>query len=175
MRCSIIAAIGLMLTAMAGPALAQSAGSIPPRTGTAPIQRSINASEVERLLRAQGYAAVDKISDTEFVVLTEDELKFSVGLTACDVQGQPPGCLGLSILASWGMEPGDRAKLVPVVETINSQYRIAKVMMIDQAIFMERYVITDGGVTLDHIAEELGQFEISAGLLLDAMIKALGL
>ncbi|MDZ4362789.1 YbjN domain-containing protein [Brevundimonas sp.] len=175
MRCSIIAAAGLMLAVIAGPALAQSAGTIAPRTGTAPIQRTLNTGEVERLLRAQGYAAVDKVSDTEFTVLTENALKFSVGLTACDVQGQPPGCLGLSILASWSMEPGDRAKLVPVVETINSQYRIAKVMMIDQAIFMERYVITDGGVTLDHIAEELGQFEISADLLLAAMITALGL
>ncbi|QQQ19617.1 YbjN domain-containing protein [Brevundimonas vitis] len=175
MRCSIIAFAGLMLAVIAGPALAQSTGSIPARTGTAPIQRSINVGEVERLLRAQGYAAVDKVSETEFIVLTENELKFSVALTACDVQGQPPGCLGLSILASWSMEPGDRAKLVPVVETINSQYRIAKVMMIDEAVLLERYVITDGGVTLDHIAEELGQFEISAGLLIDAMVKALGL
>jgi hypothetical protein len=101
-------------------------------------------------------------------------LKFSVELAVCDVAEAPPGCLGVSIFATWSMEPADRTKLQTVVDRFNNEYRIGKAMMLEDSLYAERYVITDGGVTLQHINDELAEFESLMSLFGEMMHEALG-
>lgn len=154
---------------IASPVQAQTA---PARTGTATIYRSINAAELNQVLTGKGYTVV-KENETDFAVTTESGFRFQVVLTACDVVGQPAGCLGVSLRATWGMEASDEPRLRPVVQNFNTEYRIGKALVLEDSVFVERYAIMDGGVTLDHIGNELTAFLVSADVLQRAMAGVL--
>jgi len=143
------------------------------RTGQAQVYRSVLASDVTTLLSGMGYTSVKKAEGGRFDVETRDGFKFSVELAVCDAENAPSGCLGVNFFASWTMEPGDEPKVRPAVDSFNSQYRIGKAMLIEDSVFAERYIITDGGVTLQHITDELEEFEAAmsdlGGMLQDAV------
>lgn len=164
----IIGAVCLSIALLTAPAaMAQTA-----RRSEATINRTINATEVIQALAAKGLTSVRKESETEISVVTEDGFRFLVMLMACDVPGLPAGCLGISLTSSWSLSPGDAARLRPIVDAFNEEYRIAKVLINDQALLLERYVITDGGVSLDHVGEEVVGFLSSASLLQTAVSQA---
>lgn len=144
-----------------------------PRTGTATIYRSLSAVDVKEVLNRQGYKSVVKENDTAFVITTTSGFRFRAMLMTCDVEGHPEGCLGLMLRAAWSMELTDEPKIRPVVQDFNSRFRIGKALIEENSVYLERYAITDGGVTLDHIGEELDEFLGSAEALQSNMFEAL--
>ena len=143
------------------------------RTATATIYRSLTAVEVKDILGRQGYKSVAKENETDFVITTTGGFRFRALLMACDIEGHPEGCLGLMLRAAWGLEAGDEPKIRPVVQDFNNRFRIGKALIEGDSVYLERYAITDGGVTLDHIGEELDEFLGSADALQSNMFEAL--
>lgn len=140
--------------AAAAPAWAQT----PPRKTTETVYHAMTASDLDALLAAEGYTDVDRVSDKQVNVTAADGFRFTLTQTACEIEGQPAGCLGLSIQATWTLKAGDEAALAPVVAAFNVDLPIAKALMFSDYIMLERYVITDGGVTLRHVASEIGEY-----------------
>ena len=143
------------------------------RTATATIYRALTAVEVKEVLSRQGYKSVAKENETDFVITTTSGFRFRALLMACDIEGHPPGCLGLMLRAAWSMEDSDEPKIRPVVQDFNNRFRIGKALIEEDSVYLERYVITDGGVTLDHIGQELVEFLGSADVLQTNMNEAL--
>jgi hypothetical protein len=162
-----LAAVPILLAAP--PAFAQE-----PRIGQAQVYRTVNPADMSTLLNGLDFQAVKKGGERRFDIETRDGFKFSVELTVCDVEDEPPGCLGVNLYATWGMEPGDETKLRAAVDRFNNEYRIGKALLLEDSVYAERYVITDGGVTLDHIRDEIGEFESAMGAFAELMAEALG-
>lgn len=161
--------ISLPVALAAAPADAQEA-----RVGSAQVYRTLLASDLSALLNGMEYASVKKSGDGRFDLETSDGFKYSVELMVCDIEDHPQGCLGVSIFASWTVHPGDETKLLAAVDKFNVEYRIGKAMIVDDTIYAERYVTTDGGVTLQHISEEIGEFEAAMGQLGTMMRDSVG-
>lgn len=164
------AATAVMVAPTSG--LAQDTGPLA-RTATSTIYRSLNAADVKEVLNRQGYKSVVKEDETVFLITTTSGFRFRAMLMTCDVEGHPEGCLGLMLRAAWSMELTDEPKISPVVQDFNSRFRIGKALIEENAVYLERYAITDGGVTLDHIGEELDEFLGSAEALQSNMFEAL--
>ncbi|GAA0644842.1 YbjN domain-containing protein [Brevundimonas lenta] len=162
-------AIGLPVAATTTPAAAQEA-----RVGQAQIYRSLLQSDLASLLNDMGFATVKKAQGGRFDIETTDGFKYSVELMICDLEDQPPGCLGVSIFATWGVNAGDETKLRGAIDNFNNEYRIGKALMLENSIYAERYVTTDGGVTLQHIREEIGEFEAAMFQFNEMMNQSLG-
>lgn len=143
------------------------------RTETATIYRSLTAVELKDVLDRQGYKSVNKQNETDFVITTTSGFQFRALLMTCDIEGEPSGCLGLMLRAAWSIETGDEVKIIPVVQDFNNRFRIGKALIEEDSVYLERYAITDGGVTLDHIGEEVDEFLGSADALQSNMFDAL--
>jgi len=163
---SVLAAFSL---GMALPAEAQN------RRGTEEVYFALTHADLQGILAAEGY---DELKQTEpgiFNITTDGGFKMTVEQRICDAEGQPEGCLGISIMASWGYSPEQRPTLEALANEFNGQYSIGKVIVFDDAIAIERYVITDGGVTREHVSRELNEFLNISDVLVEQMVEALGL
>ena len=169
MRYIIASALAALSLGMAVPAEAQS------RRGNEEVYRALTHADLQTLLAGQDYDEVKQPEPGIFNITVTDGFKMTVEQRLCDVEGQPPGCLGLSIMASWGYSPEQRPALEEFANTFNGEYSIAKVIVYDDAIAIERYVITDGGVTLEHIRRELSEFLSLSDVAVTQMIEVLGL
>ncbi|MBL0948310.1 YbjN domain-containing protein [Brevundimonas sp.] len=169
MRYVIAAMLAVFSLGMAVPAEAQS------RRGTEEVYFALTHADLQTVLSRQGYDELKQVEPGIFNITVEGGFKMTVEQRVCDEEGQPEGCLGLSIMASWGYSPEQRPTLEELANTFNGQYSIAKVIVFDEAIAIERYVITDGGVTLEHVSRELNEFLNISDVLVERMIEALGL
>jgi len=169
MRLVIAAVLAAVSLGVSVPAEAQSS------RGTEQVYFALSHSDLQGILAAEGY---DELKQTEpgiFNITTDGGFKLTVEQRVCDAEGQPEGCLGISIMASWGYSPEQRPTLEALANEFNGQYSIAKVIVFDDAIAIERYVITDGGVTREHVSRELNEFLNISDVLVEKMIEALGL
>ncbi|MBB5660031.1 YbjN domain-containing protein [Brevundimonas halotolerans] len=169
MRFIIAAVLAAVSLGMAVPAEAQS------RRGTEEVFFALTHADLQGILAAEGY---DELKQTEpgiFNITVEGGFKMTVEQRVCDAEGQPEGCLGMSIMASWGYSPEQRPTLEALANEFNGQYSIGKVIVFDDAIAIERYVITDGGVTREHVSREMNEFLNISDVLVEKMIEALGL
>ena len=162
----VLATLGLGL---ALPAEAQS------RRGTEQVYYALTNADVQSILDGQDYELVKQTEPGNFTVTVSDGFLMTVEQQVCETETAPDGCLGLLITASWGYSPEQRPTLETLANTFNREYSIAKVVLYDNGIAMERYVITDGGVTRAHIERELSEFLAITDVLLERMIDELGL
>lgn len=169
MRFVIAAVLAAVSLGMALPAEAQS------RRGTEEVYFALTHADLQSVLARQGYEELKQVEPGTFNITVSDGFKMTVEQRVCDAEGQPEGCLGLSIMASWGYSPEQRPTLEALANDFNGQYSIAKVIVFDDSIAVERYVITDGGVTLDHVERELSEFLNISDVLVERMIEALDL
>ena len=169
MRFVIAAALAAVSLGMAVPAEAQS------RRSTEEVYSALTHADLQSVLARQGYEELKQAQPGAFNITVSDGFKMTVEQRVCDADNQPEGCLGMSIMASWGYSPDQRPILEELANTFNGQYSIAKVIVFDDAVAIERYVITDGGVTLDHVERELQEFLNMSDVLVERMIEALGL
>ena len=163
----IVTAIAAVFTAM--PAAAQT----PPRKQTTVVYHALTGSELEGLLREGGYTGIERFSDKQLIVTAADGFVFGLTQTVCDVEGTAGGCLGINIQASWDVKASDQAALRPMIDTFNATYAFAKAMLFPDHVLVERYVITDGGVTLEHIQREVAEFLTLTELLEQATAEVL--
>lgn len=174
-RTSVLAALAaaaLSGVLAAPPVLAQ---ATEPRVSQQQVYRTVNVQDMSVLLNGLGFASVKKGAEGRFDIVTEGGFHFAVELSVCDVENEPPGCLAVNLFALWDIEPGDETKLRTAVDRFNNDYRIGKALIVEDSVYAERYVITDGGVTLTHISEEIAEFEAAMGAFVEVMAEALGL
>lgn len=169
MRFIIACVFAAVSLGMALPAEAQS------RRGTEEVYFALTHADLQTVLSRQGYDELKQVEPGIFNITVSGGFKMIVEQRVCDAEGQPQGCLGMSIMASWGYSPEQRPTLEELANDFNGQYSIAKVIVFDDAIAIERYVITDGGVTLEHVSRELNEFLNISDVLVERMIEALGL
>ncbi|WP_226635707.1 YbjN domain-containing protein [Brevundimonas poindexterae] len=162
----VLATLGLGL---ALPAEAQS------RRGTEQVYYALTAADVQTLLDGQDYEQVKQTEPGVFTITVSDGFLMTVEQRVCETESMPDGCLGLAMTASWSYSPEQRPTLETLANTFNREYSIAKVVLYDNGIAIERYVITDGGVTRAHIERELSEFLAISDVLIDRMIEELGL
>jgi len=170
MRFIVTLALAVLCLGAAVPAEAQQS-----RRGTEQVYYALTHADLQTLLAGQGFEELKQVEPGIFNITTSDGFKMTIEQRLCDVQGQPEGCLGLSIMATWGFSPDQQPTLAALANTFNLEFSIGKVMLFNDAIAIERYVITDGGVTLTHIENELTEFLGISNVLLEQMVEALDL
>jgi hypothetical protein len=154
MRLFIIAAVAALAAAFATPSAAQT----PPRKTTTTVYHALTASDLDAMLAEAGYTNVERVSDKQVNVIAPDGFRFTLTQAVCDAEGQPEGCLGLSIQATWTIKASDVAPLRPAIDAFNVDYAMGKAIIMADYVLLDRYAITDGGVTLMHLRQEIGEF-----------------
>jgi len=169
MRLFVIAIVAAVTAAFALPAAAQTAS----RKTTTVVYSALTAADLDALLAEAGYTDVTRVSDKQVNVVAPDGFNFTLTQAVCDAPDQPEGCLGLSIQATWTIKARDRAVLTPALNQFNIDYAMGKALLFDDFVMLDRYAITDGGVTLMHIRQEIGEFLSMSQLLEEAMAAVL--
>ncbi len=162
-------AIFVAVAAAALPAAAQT----PPRKTTTTVYHALTAADLDAMLVEAGYTDVERVSDKQVNVVAPDGFHFALTQAVCDAPEQPQGCLGLSIQATWTIKDSDIVPLRPAMEQFNIDYAFGKALIFDDFVMLDRYVITDGGVTLTHILQEIGEFLGLSQILEEAMAAVL--
>lgn len=169
MRLSIIAAMAALAASVAVPAAAQT----PPRKTTTTVYHAMTAADLDAVLAEAGYTDVARVSDKQVNITAPDGFTFTLTQAVCDAEGEPQGCLGLSIQATWTIKASDHAALRPALEQFNVSYAMGKALLFEDYVMLERYAITDGGVTTMHIRQEIGEFLTLTEILETAMATVL--
>lgn len=169
MRLFFIAAIAALAAALATPSAAQT----PPRKTTTTVYHALTAGDLDAMLAEAGYTDVERVSDKQVNVVAPDGFRFTLTQAVCDAEGQPQGCLGLSIQATWTIKAGDVAPLRPAIEQFNIDYAMGKAIVMSDYVLLDRYAITDGGVTLMHLRQEIGEFLNMTEILEQSMAAVL--
>ena len=168
MRLFVIA-VFVAVAAVALPAEAQTR----PRKTTTVVYNALTSSDLDALLVEAGYTDVERISDKQVNVVAPDGFHFTLTQAVCDAPDQPQGCLGLSIQATWTIKTSDEAPLRPVLHQFNVEYAMGKALIFDDVVMLDRYAITDGGVTFMHIRHEINEFLSLSQILEEAMSAVL--
>ncbi|MCM8556891.1 YbjN domain-containing protein [Sphingomicrobium sediminis] len=172
MRYPITAAATAAGLALASPAAAQSLDAN--NLDRSQVVTSLSKQDAEALVRATS-------ANGTFEYHTDDNgiqrLSFSyesgrnalVRVTACNEQER---CFGLSIVAVYNTGHESPAFGRQFANNANATYSIAKVISYDDGtMLIERYVITDGGVTVGHLLDELKLFDNTTLVSFEGLIE----
>ncbi len=157
------------LAAFALPAAAQTQ----PRKTTTTVYHALTSADLDAMLAEAGYTDVTRVSDKQVNVVAPDGFHFTLTQAVCDAPDQPQGCLGLSIQATWTIKASDIQPLTPALNQFNVDYAMGKALIFPDFVMLDRYAITDGGVTLMHIRQEIGEFLNMSQILEEAMAAVL--
>lgn len=169
MRTFIIAIVAALVAAIAMPVEAQTRS----RKATTVVYTALTAADLDALLVEAGYTDVTRVSDKQVNVVAPDGFHFTLTQAVCDAPDQPQGCLGLSIQATWTIKASDHAALTPALNQFNIDYAMGKALIFDDFVMLDRYAITDGGVTFMHIRHEINEFLSLSQILEEAMTAVL--
>jgi hypothetical protein len=169
MRLFVIAIVAALAAAFALPAAAQT----PPRKTTTVVYTALTSADLDALLVEAGYTDVTRVSDKQVNVVAPDGFHFTLTQAVCDAPDQPQGCLGLSIQATWTIKASDQTPLRPVLNQFNVDHAMGKALIFDDFVMLDRYAITDGGVTFMHIQHEINEFLSLSQILEEAMSAVL--
>lgn len=169
MRLLVIVIVAALAAAFALPAEAQT----PPRKTTTVVYNALTPADLDALLAEAGYTDVTRVSDKQVNVVAPDGFHFTLTQAVCDAPDQPQGCLGLSIQATWTIKASDETPLAPVLHQFNVEYPMGKALIFDDVVMLDRYAITDGGVTFMHIRHEINEFLSLSQILEEAMSAVL--
>jgi hypothetical protein len=160
-KSTLTASVALAATmAFATTSLSAQAQTRPPAKGQAEVLYAISPADMVAILDDLGLAH-EYLGDStnDFLVTTSNGFKFGVFLTVCDLPDQPLGCLGIELLASWGVDAGKEDLAAKKANDFNATMSLVKTYSIDgDGIYMQRYVILDQGVTSDHINDQISEF-----------------
>jgi hypothetical protein len=134
-----------------------------PTSGTERVVYSVSLSDVAGILAARGLIVETDTSQGRPVArayLTELDRQqknplFFVGLAACDMPNQPPGCLGLHLARITAIPGQDYAKAQRVAQAFHGRYSFGRVYPIplqpNPVVVLDYYTMTDRGVTMAHL------------------------
>lgn len=156
------AALGVALTA---PAMAQVKGPV----------NYFTAQNVVAILKEMGAGdATARKHNTqsgkplESVIFTVENMKHVAVLSACN---DPKGCLGLELVTIWT----DAGKTVNRVHmnNFNAAYPFGKAFVgPENTIIFQRYAISDGGVSVQNVKSNIGNFVVGTRVFQEYMSKA---
>jgi len=168
MRLFVIA-VAALAAAFAQPVAAQTQS----RKTTTVVYSALTPADLDAMLAEAGYTDVTRVSDKQVNVVAPDGFHFTLTQAVCDAPDQPQGCLGLSIQATWTIKTSDVTPLRPALNQFNIDYAMGKALVFDDFVMLDRYAITDGGVTLMHLRQEITEFLSLSQILEEAMAAVL--
>lgn len=158
------------LALVAAPALAQNTlGGSKPAAATAQdatlaadarLVRSVKLADLEALIRSEGHTVTDANADdgTPYVVATaaDSGIIFVAYGTACAGESVQQSCNGINFMATWG-RTATNADPVKIGE-LNTSKAAVSVFTSDDSVGVSRYVILDGGQTMENLKWNLRVF-----------------
>jgi hypothetical protein len=139
-----------------------------PSSGKAQVNYTITPEQVAAVMRKSGFKTKilpDKHKEGEkpsWTIEGRDKQPFFMGsdVRACDADGYPKGCLGIRFYASMELDKDDLATARRTADRYNREYYIGKAYVSDdgKSLYFENYLMIDGGVTTDHIEQNLDNF-----------------
>jgi len=137
--------------AMATPALAQS------QTSTDTVYETVSTTDMNTILQGMGFQSVAQVGGANtFEVHTTNGFVFNLFLVACDGPGN--SCYGIEMSTSWDMEASQATLMANTAASFNGHYSLLKAFTEPNHLRVQRYVITDGGVTAEHLRQEVRVF-----------------
>ena len=142
-RTTLAAAIGL---ALAGAAQAQNLSL----ADDARMVRGVTLADLEALALSQGHNVVGKDSEGVTVTAEDDSgVRYLLDGTACNDSGS---CLGVNMIVQYAMTPAITDDLVNQVDV---KYAAASVWTNSGSVGVSRYIILDGGMTMENLKVNL--------------------
>lgn len=165
-----LTALGMSLSS----ARAQTDVDAPDRTGDGLIHYAILASDVAPILERAGFTLTPRQVGSDIVLEARDEGGFAMlaVLILCDQPGEPEGCLGTSFATRWTLsDSGQRAAIRAIAE----RGVFSTVREEGSELILQRYVMADGGITLDNLEQNLFEFLIDVVGVTESAGQELGL
>ena len=154
-------AASLVVAGFAGAPAAVAQNMNLPTSGQANVVYSVTPQDVANVLASRGLVTQIMTSGPNPVVrafasqgdLDANNMRFFVRMTACNLPNNPPGCLGLQFAVARPLNgPEDSARARRVADAFHAQEAFGRVYIIEnQFMLMDFYVITDRGVTREHL------------------------
>ncbi|MCF6328694.1 MAG: YbjN domain-containing protein [Henriciella sp.] len=114
------------------------------------LVRGVTITDLEAIVLAKGHTVTSRDNDTHNVIAeTDTGYKYSMKGTACGDDGV---CKGINIIASYNMN--DKMSLESLNKA-NVQYAAASVWKQGDSVGISRYLILDGGMTIENIKVNL--------------------
>ncbi len=151
----------LILTAACAGVLAlTAAGAAQAQIATQPgrVVGALRESDLDWLAQQIGARVTERHPGMRLDLRTDTDFAFSMQGEACTGEGKGMRCEGLTLIATFTIEPGAASKVAAAIAGFNGEYAAAKTLMWDDAVAIERYVILTGGVTVEYLATELDVF-----------------
>lgn len=174
-------ALALACAATVGPwqvASAQSGRMGATQSGT--LYTSVEPALIQDMLEELGFEAslqnIGERGSREFVIIAErDGFIFLVNLRACDIPDNPRGCLGINFFTTWDLRRGSARDAAEAASAYNNDQPFGKVTLdtAESAVYFSHYMIVDGGISRDNIAEYTSLFVAAASVLADEYMDGL--
>lgn len=166
-----LVAASAALLALSAPAYAGS------RTEASTVYLTVSSADFTSFLSGLGYSDIEEVSDNVFALSTANGFKFLIALVVCDSSdtSSDPGCYGIEMFATWTIDAADIPDVTAAANTYNSTMSLAKSYVADDALTIQRYSITDGGVTRAHLESEVREFLAAANALADSVAETTGI
>lgn len=157
--CSLVTLLSAL--AVATPSFAQIDTSL---ADDARLVRSVTLADLEALIAAEGHeiseAYINEGEDgsAPIVVATDAENGWVFGAfgTACTGSGDATTCNGINFMATW--DRTDANSDPATINALNESRAAVSVFMSDNSVGTSRYVILDGGQTMENIKVNLQVF-----------------
>ncbi len=151
------ALLGAAVLAMAGPVVAQTSQL----ADDGRLVRSVNLADLKALVESEGHTVSNATMNdgTPVIIATEADSGLTFGLmgTACDgEQTEAAKCNGINMIATWGAtdENSDPA----FINELNYSKAAVSVWTGGDSVGVSRYLILDGGQTMENLKMNLGVF-----------------
>jgi hypothetical protein len=141
-----------------------SAIAAPPAVETKQVLNAVTLNDVRSIIDELDWTREPSEEIDGFdLVTTYDGWIFHIGTRICDIKDQPPGCLGIEMLAYWAMDEVDYNELADLINEFNRTSVIGKAYIStasdsNLAAWVARYVITDNGISSKNIYANLIEF-----------------
>ena len=158
---SVIAGLALLLGACA---------SAPSAAKSDALVDRYDEAVLKQVVAELGYAMIDtnvSASGKPFMsVEATDELSFRIMGEGCQGDGKDQICRGIQLSTQFGHTGADFASLI---EQGNRTLRPAKLFPVDAGMAYERYLIMDGGISKQNLAENIAIFVQILQIVLDRL------
>jgi hypothetical protein len=139
----------------------------PPRTGSEQVLYAVSASDIQSVLTARNYLTdvSESNGSTSLRVYATAEAKaqgdplFIVGLAACNVQGRPPGCLGVHFFRIQRLNPNEEGRADRFVSSFHARFSFGRVYVAQNTfLVLDYYTMLDFGVTPGHLDAVVNEY-----------------
>ena len=151
------ALMGAAVLTMAGPVLAQTSQL----ADDGRLVRSVNLADLKALVESEGHTVTNATMNegAPVIIATDVDSGLTFGLlgTACDgTQTEDAKCNGINMLATWAATPENSDPAF--INELNYSKAAVSVWTGGDSVGVSRYLILDGGQTMENLKMNLGVF-----------------